>query len=139
LAEIRASRRIVVLGWVSEAPGNHRTIQRHLGERVAQIASHAIFVESDRRSYLAGAVRAGLPRNAILADGKNVSKIAEELRPMLGEGDVVLIKGRASQKLDRIALSLMGRRVGCSIEFCDAELRCADCPMLECGWGASVQ
>ena len=139
LAEIPAARRIVVLGRVSEAPGNHRTIQRHLGERVAQIASHAIFVEMDRRSYLAGAVRAGLPRNAILADGKNVSKIVEELRAMLREGDVVLIKGRASQKLDRIALALMGRRVGCSIEFCDAELRCSDCPMLECGWDASLQ
>jgi len=138
-AEIPASRRIIVLGRVSEAPGSHRTIQRRLGERVAQIASHAIFVEMDRRSYIAGAVRGGLPREAILADGKNVSKIVEALVPMLREGDVVLIKGRASQKLDRIALSLMGRRVGCAIEFCDAELRCSECPMLERGWDASAR
>ena len=57
----------------------------------------------------------------------------------LREGDVVLIKGRASEKLDRIALSLMGRRVACAIEFCDAELRCSECPMLERGWDASAR
>jgi UDP-N-acetylmuramoyl-tripeptide--D-alanyl-D-alanine ligase len=138
-AEIPASRRIIVLGQVSEAPGDHRAIQRHLGERVAQIASYAIFVGVDCRPYITGAVRGGLPRNATLAAGRNVSKIVETLRPMLREGDVVLIKGRASEKLDRIALALMGHRVACAIEFCDVEIRCSDCPMLERGWVALVQ
>ena len=138
-AEIPAARRIIVLGQVSEAPGNHRAIQRRLGERVAQIASYAIFVGIDCRPYVTGAVQGGLARESILAAGKNVSKVVEALVPMLREGDVVLIKGRASEKLDRIALSLMGRRVACAIEFCDVELRCADCPMLERGWGASVR
>ena len=138
-ADIPASRRIVVLGQVSEAPGNHRTIQRHLGGRVAQIAAYAIFLGIDCRPYITGAVQAGFPRNATLYAGKSVSKVVETLGPMLREGDVVLIKGRASEKLDRIALALLGRRVGCSIEFCDAELRCAECPMLECGWDASAR
>ena len=138
-AEIPASRRIVVLGQVSEAPGNRRAVQRHLGERVAQIASYAIFVGMDCRGYKSGAVHGGLPRNAILAPGNNVSKVVEALNLMLREGDVVLIKGRASEKLDRIALSLMGRRVVCAIEFCDAQLRCSECPMLERGWDAAVR
>lgn len=133
-AEIPASRRIVVLGQVSEAPGRQKEVHRHLGERVAQIASYAIFVGMNCQSYTTGAVRAGLPRTAILDAGNSVSIAVQALLAMLREGDVVLIKGRASEKLDRIALSLMGRRVGCAIKLCDAELRCSDCPMLERRW-----
>jgi hypothetical protein len=33
---------------------------------------------------------------------------------------------------------LMGQRVACAIEFCDVEIRCSNCPMLERGWVASV-
>jgi UDP-N-acetylmuramoyl-tripeptide--D-alanyl-D-alanine ligase len=134
LAEIPASRRIVVLGQVSEPPGQQGEVHRHLGERVAQIASYAIFVGANCQPYVSGAVRGGLPRNAILDAGKKVSNVVQALLPMLREGDVVLIKGRVSEKLDRITLSLIGRRVACAIEFCDAELRCSDCPMLERGW-----
>jgi hypothetical protein len=53
----------------------------------------------------------------------------------LGTGDVVLIKGRDTQRLDRVALALMGRAVRCDIAFCNAmPMRCASCPMLERGW-----
>jgi UDP-N-acetylmuramoyl-tripeptide--D-alanyl-D-alanine ligase len=47
----------------------------------------------------------------------------------------VLIKGRDTQRLDRVVLALAGRRVGCTIKFCDVvRTRCDECPMLERGW-----
>ena len=58
----------------------------------------------------------------------------EMLREGLGPEDVVLIKGRDTQRLDRVALALMGRAVRCDISFCNVRLRCEHCPMLERGW-----
>jgi UDP-N-acetylmuramoyl-tripeptide--D-alanyl-D-alanine ligase len=135
LSEIPAKRRIVVLGQISEAPGNHKETQRRIGHLIAQAAaSYAIFIGVNCRPYISGASRAGMDRNAIRDAGTNPSVAIETLAPMLRDGDVVLIKGRSSEKLDRITLALMGRRVGCTIGFCDAELRCSECKMLEGGW-----
>src|ERR1022692_2511790 len=72
-AEIPASRRIVVLGQVSEVGGHQHQVHRHLGERVAQIAAYAIFVGMNCQSYITGSVRGGPPRTAILDAGKKVS------------------------------------------------------------------
>jgi len=105
------------------------------GERLlARAASYAIFFGLDSRSYVSGAARADLDRTAMLAAGTDVALVIRTLTSMLRDGDVVLIKGRASEKLDRVALALMGRNILCTIGFCDAELRCANCKMLEKGW-----
>ena len=59
-----------------------------------------------------------------------VEALNDDLRP----GDVVLIKGRDTQRLDRVALALMGRQVRCELKSCDAEVECESCPMLEREW-----
>ena len=68
--------------------------------------------------------------------GRSVLKAAELLRNDLDPEDVILIKGRDTQRLDRITLSLMGRMVRCNISFCNTrdDLRCEYCPMLKRGW-----
>ncbi len=137
LAEIPAKRRIVVLGQVTEPPGEQGPIYRHLGERVGAIASRAIFI-CDRRDSAcsAGATAAGMARSAIVKAGRDMFKAIEVLQNDLGPGDVVLIKGRITERLDRITLALMGRKVSCRIDFCRTRtLRCDHCPMLEHGWG----
>lgn len=60
----------------------------------------------------------------------------ELVRKDLLPGDVVLIKGRGSQRLARVALALQGRQVRCDIAACDAGAwtPCDRCPMLERGW-----
>jgi UDP-N-acetylmuramoyl-tripeptide--D-alanyl-D-alanine ligase len=135
LAEVPARRRVVVLGDVSEPPGSQGPIYRRLGERVGQIAARAIFVGGNFQRYWVGAKQAGLPRNASFDAGTSVLRAAEVVRADLGPGDVVLIKGRDTQRLDRVVLALAGRRVGCTIKFCDVvRTRCDECPMLERGW-----
>jgi UDP-N-acetylmuramyl pentapeptide synthase len=135
LAEVPARRRIVVLGEVSEPPGSQGPIYRGLGERIAQIASRAIFVGHNFQRYKAGATRGGMSRRALTDVGDSVLDAVEALQNDLGPGDVVLIKGRDTQRLDRIALALSGRKVACTIPVCRLkQYRCERCAMLECGW-----
>jgi UDP-N-acetylmuramyl pentapeptide synthase len=134
LAEIPARRRMVVLGEVSEPPGSQGPIYRRLGARVAEVASRAVFVGVNFQRYAAGARGAGLPATAMVNAGRDVLGAAELVRSWLGPGDVVLVKGRDTQRLDRIWLAIEGRPVRCNIDFCDARGRCDSCPMLERGW-----
>ncbi len=134
-AEIPAARRILVLGDVSEPPGSQYPIYRAIGERVAQIVAAAVFVGGGFRRYRTGASRAGMPRAAMVNAGRSVRAAAEIVKAMLKPGDVVLVKGRDTQRLDRVSLALAGRSVRCDIDFCDIKaMRCDVCPMLERGW-----
>ena len=136
LAEIPAQRRMVVFGEVSEPPGSQGPIYRRLGERVAHIVSRTIFVgESSVWSpFAAGVKRGGGPRDELINAEKSVCRAIEAVRENLGPGDVVLVKGRDNQRLERVSLALTGRTVRCDINFCKATLRCEECPMLERGW-----
>ncbi len=135
LSQIPAKRRMVVLGEVSEPPGSQGPIYREIGERVASIASRAIFIGGNFQRYAAGVRRGGLPSSSIADAGRSALKAAELLREDLHPGDVVLIKGRDTQRLDRITLSLMGKKVRCDIDFCDSRaVRCETCPILERGY-----
>lgn len=137
LAEIPA-RRIAVLGDVSEPPGNQTSIYRALGEKVGRIASHLIVV-GHRKSfqrYSPGAQRAGMAKSAVIYAGLTPQQAAAAVRRVLKPSDVLLVKGRDTQKLDRIRLILQGRSVGCELVFCNIRSTdCECCPMLESGWG----
>jgi UDP-N-acetylmuramoyl-tripeptide--D-alanyl-D-alanine ligase len=135
LAQIPASRRVVLLGSVSEPPGAQRPIYKALGERVAAIASHLAVFNHDFEPYWSGARRGGMPRTAVTDTGRTVRDAAEALSQLLHPGDVLLIKGRSPEKLDRVRLILEGRQVGCNIRYCSLRtLECERCPMLERGW-----
>ncbi len=137
LAEIPARRRIVVLGEVLEPVGHQNAIYRRLGTRVGKIASKAIFLITGKnlRTCRAGAKRGGLPSDGVVNAGRSFRKAVEALESDLGPGDVVLIKGRDTQRLERVSLKLMGRNVRCELRHCSSKVdRCDHCPMLERGW-----
>jgi UDP-N-acetylmuramoyl-tripeptide--D-alanyl-D-alanine ligase len=136
LAEV-PGRRVVVIGDVSEPPGSIGPIYRRLGERLAGIASSVVCAGTGAgfKRYQAGAARAGMPRSALVHAEHSLRKAWELAGADLGPGDVVLVKGRDTERLDRVSLALQGRDVRCEIEFCDIKgLRCEVCPMLERGW-----
>jgi UDP-N-acetylmuramyl pentapeptide synthase len=136
LAEIPASRRLVLFGDLSEPQGPERPIYLALGLRAARVASGLVVIGRGFRRYWAGARRAGMPRSAVADGGHTVQQAAAALEKMLQPGDVVLLKGRRPQKLDRIRIILQGRPVRCDIPFCDIRtMECEDCRMLERGWG----
>jgi len=137
LAEIPARRRIVVLGEVSEPVGSQEVLYRRLGERAARAASAIVFVTGRKnfQRYSAGATRAGMRREALVHAGRSVLAAAEALKGEIGPGDVVLVKGRSDQRLDRVAFALQGRPVRCDVNLCRyEEIACDRCPMLERGW-----
>ncbi|MEP6997483.1 MAG: Mur ligase family protein [Betaproteobacteria bacterium] len=137
LAQIPAPRRVALLGAVSEPPGPPRPIYQALGERVAGIVSHLVVFHHDFAPYWSGARRAGMPRTSVTDGGRTARQAAEALSQLLQPGDVLLIKGRGPEKLDRVRLILEGRLVRCDIRFCSIRtLECEQCPMLERGWGS---
>ena len=135
LAQIPASRRVVLLGSVSEPPGPQRPIYQALGERVAGIASHLVLFNNEFEPCWSGARRGGMARTAVTNAGRSARDAAEALSRILHPGDVLLIKGRGPEKLDRVRLILEGRPVACNIRYCSLRtLECEQCPMLERGW-----
>jgi 2-polyprenyl-3-methyl-5-hydroxy-6-metoxy-1,4-benzoquinol methylase len=57
------------------------------------------------------------------------------LQANIGEGSVVLLKGRYGQRFERLALALQGVDVKCNLDFCEAtNLPCSCCAMLKKGW-----
>jgi UDP-N-acetylmuramoyl-tripeptide--D-alanyl-D-alanine ligase len=138
LAAVRAGRRLVVLGEIDDPLGSPWPHYRRVGERVGRIATRAVIVGTAEsfRHYAAGASKTGLGAHALVHAGPHVHAAVELLRGELGPGDVVLLKGRWGQRLERVALALAGRRVTCDITACSLRgRRCARCPMLGRGWG----
>lgn len=137
-AKVPAKRRFVVIGDISEPPGKQGPLYKEIGTRLATIADRVV-VMGTRRSferYSAGMAPGKRRKEIFISAGRSIGKAAEILRDDLGPGDVVLIKGRDTQRLERVAFLLSGRPVGCDITFCDAiSTRCEGCPMLERGWG----
>ncbi|MGB5293953.1 MAG: hypothetical protein WBP34_03285, partial [Thermoanaerobaculia bacterium] len=134
LAEIPAARKLIVIGDISEPPGSQGPIYRRLGQRIGKIASRVVVLGSHRRRYAAGAVDSGMPRELVINAGHDLVKAVDAIASDLRHGDVVLVKGRNTQRMERVSLALLGRTIGCDIPFCDAKLRCDACPQLESGW-----
>lgn len=135
LGEIPAKRRLVVLGQVTEPQGPQGPLYRGLGARVGKIATAMVVVGGCFQRYATGAATAGMPRAAIVDAGHDVVAAAAAVRTMLQPGDVVLVKGRSTQRLERVALALAGRPIRCTIPECSFKMiRCDNCRMLERGW-----
>jgi UDP-N-acetylmuramyl pentapeptide synthase len=136
LAEIPARRRFVVLGEVTEPPLSSGEIYRRLGRRLAEVADQAIILSHLFQRYRAGARRAGHRVDHWVDAHTDVLQALSALPLDLGPGDVILVKGRQCQRMQRISLALLGRKVGCRIPSCHAPVDCASCPRLEPGWAA---
>lgn len=135
-AEVPAQRRLVLFGDVTEPPADRIPVYEELGARVAAIAAHLVVTGRGLQDYAAGAMRAGMPAAAIHDGGNGPRQAAAALRALLQPGDVVLVKGRKGQALDRVRLILQGDRVECDVGLCDVGLPCVRCPVLAAGWGA---
>lgn len=129
LLEIPARRRVVVLGDVSEPPGGMGRVYREIGAHLVRVADLAVLVSHDFRRYASGARRVQEPV-AFMSAGPELEPSIRLLKKELRPGDVVLIKGRDTQKLERIALALAGRTVECRVRMCRLSVRCERCPRL---------
>lgn len=130
LAGLPAGRRVVVLGDLDSPPAPEREWYRRIGAQVARVADEVVFVGTKHDRYRAGLRRADRTP-AIVEAVRTAAEAAAFVAPRLGPGDVVLVKGRETQRLTRVVLALQGRRVGCTVECCRMHLTfCDDCPLL---------
>ncbi len=133
LGEIHAHRRIAVIGEITDPPGSTYPHYKRIGRLCAEICAKVIFVGWSRKSraILTGARQSGFPLPSYSYAGRDVLTALELLPADLRDGDVVLIKGRVSQKMERIALALLGRQVRCRRPECKYKMiRCSRCPAL---------
>ena len=136
LETVPAGNRGIIIGDISEPPGSQGPLYRGLGRRIAGIADWVVFYGNKRDAYAAGALKAGMPKDAVERASHDLTGVARRALQKLQPGDVVLVKGRDTQRLDRISLALQGIRVKCDVRFCDSRVsRCDSCPMLSNGWG----
>ena len=124
-----AQRKIIILGEVEEPPESLGKIYREIGSRISKIASHMIFIGAKRvkRPLFSAAKNSGMHEDNLIFAERSITKAIEEALELIKPGDLVLIKGRSSQKLDRIAIALLGELVTCNLETCSKKLRCNSC------------
>ena len=136
LSEIPAPQKIAVLGEISEPPGSQGPRYKALGEKAAMTATRVVLITKKRglEGYRSGLNQAGFPGDAVYNAKSDVLDAAEAVRRDLGPGDVVLIKGRDNQRLERVAFALMGVDVRCDRPSCTLRTtRCATCESLQQG------
>jgi UDP-N-acetylmuramoyl-tripeptide--D-alanyl-D-alanine ligase len=133
LEEIPAERKIVVMGPIAEPTGAKLAQHREVGRRIGRVAQLAVTV-GGYKEYKSGLRQGGLPAECVHDAGSSYAKAVEILKPELRPGDVVLVKGRGDQSLERIGLALEGRAVRCALIKCQLHMtRCESCSMLEAG------
>jgi UDP-N-acetylmuramoyl-tripeptide--D-alanyl-D-alanine ligase len=133
LAELDAPRKIVVMGEIEQPRGPQGPLYRDLGARLARIASKVVFVGSCNAcaSMTGGARAEGMSRQQIVHAGKSPRRAADLVREDMRAGNVVLIKGRRIQHLERVAFHLAGLPIHCDIEACRLMTACAACPLMK--------
>jgi len=95
-------RKVFVCGQMLELGEKSARYHRQLGQRIGCSGVGLLLaVGPEAREVLAGAVDAGLNRKAAFAF-KDVEEAWPALPQMLGDGDVVLLKGSRAMQLDRL-------------------------------------
>ncbi len=104
LAELEG-RRVAVLGDMLELGEYEEQGHRLVGARAAEVV-HLLVTVGKRARWIADeAVRAGLPVSAVVHHEDNPSAVGQ-LRQLIREGDVVLIKGSRGMQMDHIVNAL---------------------------------
>lgn len=137
LADFQLKGVKVILGEVTTPPKNLGQIHRNIGRLLAHQASKVIIVGKSKtfKEIRSGAKSAGTAGDNFAHAGNYWMKAYHLMKNDLLEGDIVLIKGRRTQRLDRITLFMQGRPVRCQITECTYSVKtCFRCKMLERGW-----
>ena len=110
LADYPAKRRIAVLGDMSQLGGYAVEGHRHLGRAAASLAD-LLIVKGERAVWIAeAAMETGLPReNTVIA--YTARDVVRHLKPRLGPGDVVLIKGDIEAQMEQVVEGLLETKV----------------------------
>lgn len=107
LEEVGDSRRkIVVLGDMLELGNNMEIAHRQIGARAAK-AADLLFTVGDRARFIADEARQkGMSRENIF-DFSDVQKAALAVQEKIAEGDIILVKGSQSMRMEKVVKEIM--------------------------------
>lgn len=105
LREIEGRRRIAVLGDMLELGSFEETGHRMVGQRARDVVDVLVTIGPRARLIAQEARLAGLPASAI-TQFAGADEALSYLKALIGDGDVVLVKGSRSLRLDRLARAL---------------------------------
>ena len=125
-----AERRILIMGDSIEMPEPFQENYHKLGEKIGQIVDQVYFIGQMEEFYAKGAIKAGLPEKVVFKAGNNWKNAFNKLPKNLGEGDIIMVKAVAFQRLQRFSLALLGEKIACERNWCEVKsVRCE-----HCGW-----
>lgn len=101
-----ANRTIAVLGDMLELGRFSVEQHKEIGKRAAEMCSMLITVGFRAHDIAQGALIAGMPESAIL-QFEDAQRAGKELEDMLQAGDVILIKGSQSMRMERTVEEIM--------------------------------
>jgi UDP-N-acetylmuramoyl-tripeptide--D-alanyl-D-alanine ligase len=136
-----AKRHIAAIGMLDEIPDKFGPTYRWFGEHVAHTTDKVVFIGSRKafKRICSGMKRVKASLDATIYPAKDINHAIKILHKLLRPGDLVLVKGRGSQKLHRIVLGLEDRTVKCTLKQCKTKITtCRSCPMLEKGWNNKI-
>lgn len=108
LKSVKGKRHIAVLGDMLELGRYSAEAHKHVGERVAETADLLRTVGFRARLIAESALDAGMKDGSILQYEMNEAERAgEELARELKAGDIVLVKGSQSMRMEKTVLSIM--------------------------------
>jgi UDP-N-acetylmuramyl pentapeptide synthase len=121
LAAARATRKVLVVGTISDYPGSTTAAYVRLARRALAVADEVAFVgpQAERVRKLDAVLRFATVREA-----------ADHFRDSLRDGDLVVLKG--SNRADHLRRILLAREreVRCWRESCGKVRFCEDCRLL---------
>ncbi len=125
LADAAAGRRMILFSDVSDSREKPRVRVRKYGREIARVADAAVFVGEYCEHGAKGAIEAGMPADQVWSF-YNIEDAAAHLKADLRAGDLLLLRGRVSDHMMRIYLSMV-QDVGCWLNYCAKPMDCERC------------
>lgn len=120
-----AARKFLILTDVSDSPVKPRRRLARMGRRAAEVADAVMFVGENCEHGVRGALEAGMRPDQVWSF-YNIQDAAEHLRRELREDDLVLVRGRRVDHMQRLYLNLV-RDVRCWKNTCSKGIHCEVC------------
>ena len=128
LGDATAGRRMILVSDVSDSKEKPRVRLRRLGREIAAVADAAVFVGEQCEHGAKAAIQSGMRADQVWSF-YNIEDAAGHLKTDLRSGDLLLVRGRVSDHMMRIYLSMV-RDVTCWINYCPKNIECVHCSEL---------
>ncbi len=123
----QAKRKIIVFGDIGYLAGNNKKTCFKVGEEIAKIATHAIFVGDMENDFYQGIVNSKMNIKNVVRTNNSLIDAFKILPKNLNENDIIYITGRSPQKMERIFLLMKGEKINCDLKWCKMFAFCKDC------------